>query len=393
MCAFEDKPIETIRMDDREKRQIIESYIARHKNTGGAERDIRLPCDSGETVTVSISNPGGNVVKYTVIPRNLSRWGMAFLHGRFVYQDSPCRIALKTLNQKSITVEGKIVRCSHLGSTIHEVGVLFSSPIDLGQFLSLTAEEQATQAEEMERDKLNGRIPAGSSEHSGGVLIVDESKLDRRLCETYLTQDGFTCHGISDEQEAVKRAQAEGFELAVIDVSSNPVYGFTLIKALTQTPGAGVILAVSVEDDEATKDAAIEAGAHAFMAKPLSPEKLLTHARELIVTGSSNVVSESNAILSTMSHDPSMQPLLREFVGEAMELASSLKAAQAGNDGDTARKACRQLKSSGKGYGYDVVTELAQGVLSSLDTSNDDLAKCKDTIDELLDVIHRISPG
>lgn len=79
-------------------------------------------------MTVSVANPGGYVVNDSVIPRNLSRRVVALFHGRFVYPDCKYNIILPTLDGKSMTMEGLIVRRKHLTGMIHEVAAAFSSP-------------------------------------------------------------------------------------------------------------------------------------------------------------------------------------------------------------------------------------------------------------------------
>ncbi len=126
MSSFDHHPIETIRLNDRDKRRIIEEIKSRKPEGKGPTRGIRVTYNSTR-MTVSIANPGGNVVNYSVIPRNISRHGVSFSHGRFVYPDCQCNIVLATLDGESMTMEGRIVRCDHLMGTIHEVG-LCSTP-------------------------------------------------------------------------------------------------------------------------------------------------------------------------------------------------------------------------------------------------------------------------
>ncbi len=391
MSIFENQPIETIRMDDREKRQVIDAYIARHSRGTGDKRDIRVPFGSTTTVQIEIANPGGNAVHYTVIPRNLSRWGMAFLHGRFVYPDSVCHVILTTLDQEAVTAEGKIVHCHHLGSTIHEVGVMLRTPIDLSMFMPLKPEEVAAQTAEMERDRLCGRISSGPN-CGGSVLIVDQSKSDRRLCEMYLSQAGYTCHSVGDDKAALACASSGGYSLAVVDVCLDPAYGIELIGKLLKVPNSVPIVAISADDNDATCSAALEAGAKAFLPKPLTQEGMAEQAGRLVTKPGGGGMG-ADAIVSSMCNARSMQPLLREYVDETTEIAAQLASAHAGNNKDTVRRACRQLKGSGKSYGFDIVTELAESVLTSLDDTNNDLAQCKEAVDALLDVLTRISPG
>lgn len=67
MSSFDHHPIETIRPNDRDKRRIIEEIKSRKPDGMGQTRGIRVTYNSA-CMTVSIANPGGNVVNYSVIP-------------------------------------------------------------------------------------------------------------------------------------------------------------------------------------------------------------------------------------------------------------------------------------------------------------------------------------
>jgi len=79
-------------------------------------------------------------VNYLVRTRNLSPTGIAFLHGSFVYTGTGCVLALHDAQGKIVGVEGKVVRCQHVRGHVHDIGVRFSRPLDVKQFLLATGE-------------------------------------------------------------------------------------------------------------------------------------------------------------------------------------------------------------------------------------------------------------
>ena len=387
MSSFDHQPIETIRFNERDQRKIIDELRTRKSDDKGLSRAVRVmynaPC-----MTVSISNPGGNTVRYSVIPRNLSRRGVAFLHGRFIYPDSKCNIVLPTLDGESMTMEGHIVRCHHLTGTIHEVAAGFDSPIDLTLFVQMTAAELEAHHEEYTNDVANGTIEQGPRK-LGNILLIDSYALDLKLFCTLLDRTGFHCHGFANATEAMEAVNTQEIDAAIIDVCREPAYGLQTISGLREQGLKGPILAISADDDEETRDAALQAGAEVFLAKPLEGDIIEEELAKLLCIELVDVIP-TDPIISTLSEDESMRPLLREFVNNARELISTLKSAHYAQDLNHLRLICRQLKGAGGGYGFEDVTYSAQSVIDTISTAENDAQVVREAVDNLLDVLRRI---
>lgn len=385
MSSF-DHPIETIHLDDREKRKLIEGLKKPQNPHTGPSRGIRVPYNSA-CVHVTITNPGGNVVKYSVIPRNLSRRGIAFLHGRFIYPDSVCKITLQTLDQENMTMDGVIVRCEHLAGTIHEVAAAFSTPMDLSLFANLTPAELEGHTEEYENDISTEQIERGPVD-MGTVLLVDGYAADRRLYGTFLDRAGYLCRETENKDEAVEVMNRYSLNAAVIDVCHAPEYGFTLIQQLLSAGLEEPIIAISADDNSQTQQAALSAGAQKFLAKPINAEDFIYQINLLVGNGFSG--GGADPIVSTLGQDESMRHLLREFISECRETAGTLKSASRVSDGGQVKLICRQLKGAGGGYGFDDVSRSASEVIAVLDNAIEDVEAQKTAIDDLLNVLSRL---
>ena len=356
MSSFDHHLIDTIHMDDRDKRRLVEELNTRQTNFKGPPRGVRVAYTAA-SVSVSITNPGGNVVNYSVIPRNLSRRGIAFLHGRFVYPDYRCNVTLRTLDGEQMMVEGTIVRCDHLGGTIHEVAAKFTAPIDLTLFAKMMPAELAAHTEEYDRDVANGEIEQGPLE-LGTILILDSYRADRKLCRALLEQEGYLCHEAANPQDAMSLAQADDLDMAIVDVCCRMPYGLEVIGQLRGGYMPRPILAISADDDEATREAALGAGAAVFLAKPLHIETFKEQVN-LLLGNHGHQGDTFEPIFSSLGQDEKLKPLLREFVNEIRETVSTIKSAQRVQDLDYLRLVCRQLKGAGGSYGYDDITYMA----------------------------------
>ena len=64
------------------------------------------------------------------------------------------------------------------------------------------------------------------------VLVVEDEPNIRELVCLHLTHEGYTCDGIADGQEAVKRTEAERFDLVVLDLMIPGLDGLSVCRAV-----------------------------------------------------------------------------------------------------------------------------------------------------------------
>ncbi|MBC7833490.1 MAG: PilZ domain-containing protein [Phycisphaerales bacterium] len=106
------------------------------KRTGINRRKFpRFPYQIPTGMQVEFVRAGESQNKFVVWPRNVSRFGVGFIHGTFVYNDTTARIDLRTLDHQPVRVEGKVVQCRHIRGRVHEIGIEFEEPILVEQFV------------------------------------------------------------------------------------------------------------------------------------------------------------------------------------------------------------------------------------------------------------------
>lgn len=137
-------PIDTLRISERDWLSLISSIETQKtqssQRTGGKraaeKRSAKSPRyrSMGELV-VRLRHPGGTDAAYKVRSRNISPEGIGFIHGGFVYPQSPVTAVLRSKDGQYMAVAGVIVRCSHITGKFHEVGVKFDQPIFIEDFI------------------------------------------------------------------------------------------------------------------------------------------------------------------------------------------------------------------------------------------------------------------
>jgi hypothetical protein len=148
MRAFSDKQlheIDTLRLTDRELGLLMATLDGQAgcagtamgaRASGGKQRRKyeRFMYRSRSALILTLCERDGGERRFLVRARNLSSWGMGFLHGGFLYTGTAVRILLKTTDDEPVIVAGMIVRCVHVRAHVHEIGVRFDEELDLSAF-------------------------------------------------------------------------------------------------------------------------------------------------------------------------------------------------------------------------------------------------------------------
>ena len=114
------------------------------------------------------------------------------------------------------------------------------------------------------------------------ILIVDDSSMSRRMLRRILESVG---HEVVEAQEGAAGLEQyflEKPDLVFLDLTMKDMYGLDVLAKLREmNPDVPVIIA-SADIQDQTREMVNDAGANAFVNKPLSPEKVLD-ALELVI--------------------------------------------------------------------------------------------------------------
>lgn len=113
--------------------------------------------------------------------------------------------------------------------------------------------------------------------HPLRILVVDDSAVNRRLCELLLRRLGYEPEAAVDGLEALDRQRNFDPDLILMDVQMPRLDGLEAtrrIRAATGRPERPWIVAVTAFSSAEDRDAALQAGMNEFLAKPLKAEDL-----------------------------------------------------------------------------------------------------------------------
>ena len=115
------------------------------------------------------------------------------------------------------------------------------------------------------------------------ILVVDDDPIQREFSSVYLSTPTAEVHVASRAEEGFALLEARRIDLALIDVEMPGMDGVEMVRRLRADPRFAdlPIMVVTGHEDVESIDRAYDAGATAFMAKPVNWRILAYHLRFL----------------------------------------------------------------------------------------------------------------
>lgn len=118
------------------------------------------------------------------------------------------------------------------------------------------------------------------------VLVVDDDLFIRELYEEVLKDDGFTVDSAVDGEEGLKKIQAGGYDLILLDVMMPKKDGLGVLGELSAHPptekNGPILLLTNLGHDPIIKEA-INKGATSYLNKAdMTPDQLLEKIKKFL---------------------------------------------------------------------------------------------------------------
>jgi len=116
------------------------------------------------------------------------------------------------------------------------------------------------------------------------VLVVEDEPNIRELVCLHMGLEGYTCEGVPNGQDALKRAEADRFDLLIVDLMLPGLDGISLTRAVRngRLNRDVPILMLTARRDESEKVLGLESGADDYLTKPFGVRELVARARALL---------------------------------------------------------------------------------------------------------------
>jgi CheY-like chemotaxis protein len=101
------------------------------------------------------------------------------------------------------------------------------------------------------------------------VLVIDDSPVECMLATAVLQKLGCSVVCVASAEQALMRMAGRRFDLAICDISLPDMDGLTLLASMQAGTQAPPCIVLSAHDDGRYAEAALRAGARAYLVKPL----------------------------------------------------------------------------------------------------------------------------
>jgi DNA-binding response OmpR family regulator len=131
------------------------------------------------------------------------------------------------------------------------------------------------------------------------VLIVEDDPSVARFLKQAAGEAGYAAQVESDGVQALRAAQAQRFDLILLDVMLPGMNGFEVCRRLRAAEVNSLVLIITARDTTEDKVEGLDAGADDYIAKPFKVVELLARMRALLrrASSSSTILKVADLVL------------------------------------------------------------------------------------------------
>jgi two-component system chemotaxis response regulator CheY len=114
------------------------------------------------------------------------------------------------------------------------------------------------------------------------ILVIDDSGLTRRILRSILEPAGYQVIEASDGKKAIETFSSEKPDLTLLDLTMEDMHGLEVLKKLREIDNQVKVVIITADIQSFTRKEAEEAGAIAFLNKPVSAEITLNTVKSIL---------------------------------------------------------------------------------------------------------------
>lgn len=299
----------------------------------------------------------------TVASRNISRGGMSFLHSSFVYPGTTIIAKLFRADSSLFNAKGKVIRCSHRGGVVHEIGIKFDTEIVVQEFIQPDINDSIKTLESVKAEQLKGKI-----------LIVGEDPSLIPFIREYLQPSSLNYGFVNTAKDANEKTLSE-YNLIFACLDCGTMSGPEFAKNLRNSGYKKPIILAGRADDELTKKQIKLSAADMFLPIPITENSLLCALGEFLVSEWSEKTLET--VRSGIDLD-TVVTLRNELARLGIVLDQHIRT----DDPVQAYAACTKIRSIAPLLGMKTLRDLSLTIGEEI-ASSGDLTKLVEGLDDI----------
>ncbi len=113
------------------------------------------------------------------------------------------------------------------------------------------------------------------------ILIVDDEIMIREVVKEYAKINGYECDEANDGLEALKKVQANNYDVVILDIMMPRLDGFSACKRIKEIKDMPIIM-LSARQEEDDKLFSFDMGVDDYVTKPFSPKELMARIKVVL---------------------------------------------------------------------------------------------------------------
>jgi DNA-binding response OmpR family regulator len=154
---------------------------------------------------------------------------------------------------------------------IEKAGQRLVTLIDVLVNTLTTHAEATTQTSEMPLTAMPSGAPLAAPSEGGRLLVVDDNEMNRDMLARRLVQKGYAIATAAGGADALKKIEAEAFDLVLLDVMMPEISGLDVLRIVRATRSVTDLPVIMATAKDQSQDvvAALRLGANDYVTKPL----------------------------------------------------------------------------------------------------------------------------
>ena len=342
----------SLRLNPRELGSLLDEFDAPEEGRPSGQRKfVRRPFRH-DSLQVLVCPPGGSPTRITMACRNISRTGLSVLHNCYMHPGTRCTVLLPHPTRGQVPVAGSVGRCEHRSGMVHEIGIKFSEPIEVREFIHADPFGDCYSLESFKPDELKGSI-----------VYVDDCEMDVRILKHFLRGTALAVRTAGNIADAIALLDSRP-DLVITDYDLPDGTGLDLTGAIRQRGSPAPVILLTSDTGDATRRALAAAPPDACLAKPLTQNLLQRAIGEFLI-----VKSKGSQGQAPTGPDAETAALVQTFVEALPRCVAQLNAAVKSSDAAQARSQCLRIAGTAPSVGFAHLGELAQVAARTLAAS------------------------
>lgn len=347
--------VRTIRLGESRLKELFDSLDNAASPEIPDSREHKRFIYRQKIILMQIVQPGaGDATNFVCPTRNVSRGGLACLHGGYLHVGSRCVAHLRTVRGSFEPVLGTVVRCRHVQGTIHDVGIKFDFWIDPSLFCHEAVRYQA--------------------------LVADLDKPSAAAVREALGALSCTVTVAENASQLDDLAMGRLFDFTLVDVDLPNGAAFATMKSLREKGYTGPVFAASAKNSDDEKKQCLDVGFNDYLPKPYDAKALAELAKSHFAA----------PIHSKLEAKKETEALFAGFFRALPAKVRAIEQAAAAKD-EQLSKLVQSFRDLNRSLGFDAVVQSSETLLNSL-SSTPEVNLLQKQVAELIGVCRRLRP-